>query len=269
MDLLTVADLVAPAADTDPRRHLGEPTSAPLGGGTWLFSTPQPHLRRLVDLTGCGWAALTERHDVLEIAATTTLAQLAAYADRRAHRLIRGCCEALVGSFKVWNVATVGGNVALALPAGPMITMACALDGVAVVWPAGGGTTRIAVADLVLGTRRTALEHGDVLRAIEIPRAALAARSALRKASLAPLGRSAALLAGRRDPRGGFALVVTAAVDRPVVLRWPTLPGIGELDDAVDALGATHGWYDDPHGSPAWRRAMARRLAAEIRDELA
>ena len=44
---------------------------------------------------------------------------------------------------------------------------------------------------------RTALGPGDVLRAVEIPAAALRSRTALRKASLAPLGRSAALLAGR------------------------------------------------------------------------
>ncbi len=26
-----------------------------LAGGTWLFSEPQPHLRRLLDLQGFGW----------------------------------------------------------------------------------------------------------------------------------------------------------------------------------------------------------------------
>jgi len=28
---------------------------AVLAGGTWLFSEPQPHLRRLVDITALGW----------------------------------------------------------------------------------------------------------------------------------------------------------------------------------------------------------------------
>jgi CO/xanthine dehydrogenase FAD-binding subunit len=271
MDLLTVTDLVRPETDDDLRRRLAatDTDTALLGGGTWLFSTPQTGVRRLVDLTGCGWRPIRDHDDVLEIAGTATLAELAGYADRTGNALVRGCCEALVGSAKIWNVATVGGNIALALPAGPMITLTTVLDADALVWAASGGERRIAVSDLVLGTRCTALRPGEVLRAVEIPTAALSARTALRKASLAPLGRSAALLAGRRDPDGALVLVVTAAVDRPVVLRWPSAPTPAELDDAVDALGDTHGWYDDPHGTPAWRRAMTRRLAREIRHELA
>src|SRR6202046_266815 len=48
-----------------------------LGGGTWLFSQPQPRLRRLLDLHAFGWPPLTETEDGLSIAASCTLAQLA------------------------------------------------------------------------------------------------------------------------------------------------------------------------------------------------
>ena len=37
-------------------------------------------------------------------------------------------CEAFLASFKVWNSATVGGNICMSLPAGPMITMTVALE---------------------------------------------------------------------------------------------------------------------------------------------
>lgn len=275
MDLPTVERFDRPTTDDAVRRRAAAMTDgALLGGGTWLFSTPQPHLRELVDLTAAGWPALTVTDAGLEIAATATLAELAALrpgdvpADWTALPLLRGCCEALVGSWKVWSTATVGGNVVLALPAGPAITMAATLDGTAVVWPADGGELRIPVTDLVLGAQRSALDRGDVLRAVELPAAALRGRTALRKASLSALGRSAVLLGGRRDADGAFTLAVTAALERPAVLRFGARPDAATLIDAVDAAGE-HGWYDDPHGSPDWRHAMTRRLAEEIREELA
>ncbi len=33
----------------------------------------------------------------------------------------------------------------------------------------------------------------------------------------------------------------------------------------MDAALADHDdWYDDPHGSPSWRRGVSRRFAAEL-----
>ncbi|MCD2192435.1 FAD binding domain-containing protein [Actinomycetospora endophytica] len=276
MDLLTVEALERPRDDDEVRAALPGlgPDRALLGGGTFLFSVPQPHLRGLVDLTAAGWTPITAADDGLTVAATATLARLAdldpaAYPQWPALPLLAGCCEALVGSRKVWHVATVGGNVCLALPAGPMTTLAAALDGVATIWDASGRQRRELVEDLVVGTRRTTLVAGEVLRSIHLPATALRGRTALRKASLAPLGRSAVLIAGRRDPDGAFTLAVTAAVPRPAVLRYESLPTPDRFAADVDALGATHGgWYDDPHGTPEWRHAMSRHLAEEIRAEL-
>ncbi|MHC1562358.1 FAD binding domain-containing protein [Actinomycetospora sp. C-140] len=275
MDLLTVEALERPADDAALRARVAampdaSPAGALLAGGTWLFSVPQPHLRTLVDLTTLSWPAVTTTPERVTVAATATIAQLV---EQVPHPLVQGCAEALVGSHKVWNVATVGGNIALALPAGPMTTLAVTLDATAVVWPAAGGETRLPVADLVVGAQQTLLGPGDVLRAVELPSSALRARTALRKASLAPLGRSAVLLGGRVDDGvdggGAVTLAVTAARARPAVLRFPAFPGVAELDAAVLGLEADGPWYDDPHGTPAWRRAMTRRLAREIVEELA
>lgn len=281
MDLLTVETLDRPRDDDEVRALLpGLGTDRVLlGGGTWLFSVPQPHLRGLVDLTAAGWTPIAAGDDGLTIAATATLAELADL-DPGAHPawpalpLVAQCCEALVGSRKVWHVATVGGNICLALPAAPMITLAAALDGVAVVWDALGRERREPVVDLVAGVQHTTLAVGELLRAVHLPAAALRGRTALRKAALSPLGRSAVLLAGRRDgpaddTDGAFTLAVTAALPRPAVLRYRALPEVDRLAADVDALAGSHGgWYDDPHGSPAWRRAMTRRLAEEVRAEL-
>lgn len=240
-----------------------------LGGGTWLYSEPQPQLSGLVDLTALGWPALEHTDDGLRIAATCTLAELcraelpAAWAARD---LIVQCCHALLASFKVWNVATVGGNVCASLPAGAMISLATALDGVAVIWTRDGDAWRQPVADLVTGPGTNTLARGEVLRAIELPEHALRARTAFRKTALSPLGRSAAVVVGRVDDDGAATFSLTAATPRPVVLRWGALPSAAELAAAVAAVPA---WYDDVHGAPDWRAHVTALLAEEVRAELA
>jgi hypothetical protein len=73
MDLITVRELRVPRTRDELVFGEGE---RPLGGGTWLYSEPQPGLTGLVDLMGLGWPPLTITDDGLEIAATCTLAQL-------------------------------------------------------------------------------------------------------------------------------------------------------------------------------------------------
>jgi CO/xanthine dehydrogenase FAD-binding subunit len=241
-----------------------------LGGGTWLFSEPQPSLRRLLDLQAFGWPALTAGPDGLEIAATCTLTELARFEAPQwpAVPLLRQCCAALLGSFKVWNAATVGGNLCLALPAGPMISLTSALDGVCTIWGAGRTARQVPAAEFVTGAGQCALAPGELLRSVSLPGRALGATTAFRQLSLAELGRSAAVVIGRRDPAdGGVVITVTAATDRPVQLRFGGRPSAGQLLAALDGAGPR--WHDDVHGTPAWRAAITRQLAVEVLDELA
>ncbi len=69
-------------------------------------------------------------------------------------RLFQQCADALLASWKVWSVATVGGNVCLSLPAGAMIALAVTLDADAVTWLPGGSERRLPVAELVTGPGR-------------------------------------------------------------------------------------------------------------------
>lgn len=269
MDLNSVTALHRPVDRAELADRLTGRAAAPLAGGTWLFSQPQPHLHALVDLTGLGWPPLVADGEGLEIAATCTLAELAAHpapARWSAWSLVRPCCEALAGSFKIWHTATVGGNVCLGLPAGPMTSLAVALDGTARIWSPDGGERRVPVSDLVIGERRTTLEPGEVLRSLRLPDSALTARVAFRRAALAVQGRSGSVVTGRRDRDGGFVLTVTAATDRPHRFGFPEMPAPGALREALDGIPA---WYDDPHGSPDWRRAVTGLLAEQIRVELA
>jgi CO/xanthine dehydrogenase FAD-binding subunit len=278
MDLSTVTDFL-PATDAAWRDG-----DAWLGGGTWLFSVPQPRLRRLLDLHAFGWTPVAEAENGVLLGATCTFAELAGWRPGRteyagAARLARQCCHALLGSFKVHNVATVGGNICLALPAGPMTALATALDGVARVrGPGGGPGASIPVGDLVTGDGRTTLRPGELLTHVYLPSHALTGHLAFRQVSLSPLGRSAALVIGRRDIAAGppgdavtgpgtTVITVTASTPRPVRLRFPAPPTPAEALAALDA--AVPEYLDDVNGGGRWRAAMTRRLVTEVLAEVA
>lgn len=243
-----------------------------LAGGTWLFSEPQPDLLRLIDLARLGWPAMEIDKDGLRIGATCTLAQLAAAdlpAEWLAAPLLSQCCRALLGSFKIWNAATVGGNLCMALPAGPIAALTAALDGVCVIWTPDGGERCLPAVDFVIGPQQNALRPGEVLREIRLPIEASRRRTAFRQISLTPLGRSAALLVGTLAPSGAFTVTVTAATRRPIRLAFQAIPTAAELADAIDRSIPDALYYDDLHGAPDWRRHMTFRFAEEIRRELA
>ena len=57
LDLHTIETIIrTPTRDT---LASWRPGDAWLAGGSWLFSEPQPHLDRLLDLNGFGWPPIT------------------------------------------------------------------------------------------------------------------------------------------------------------------------------------------------------------------
>src|SRR6476469_8461188 len=209
MDLNTITAVAHPTTrDQLPVWTAGD---AWLAGGTWLFSEPQAHLTRLIDLTDLKWPALTIGETELSIAATCTVAQLDALTcppEWIASPLINQCCRAFLASFKIWKTATVSGNICMSLPAGPMISLTSVLDGICTIWMADGGERKIPVAGFVTGNQQNVLLPGDLLRQIDIPLASLRRRSAFRQISMTPVGRSAALLIGSTDSDGGLVLTI-------------------------------------------------------------
>src|ERR1700676_2408493 len=269
MDLNTIIEVAHP--QTRAQLPVWTAGAAWLAGGTWLLSDRQSDLKRLIDLTDLKWPALTIGETELSIAATCTVAQLDAFAcppEWLAAPPIHPCCRAYLASFKIWKTATVGGNLCMSLPAGPMISLTSALDGVCTIWKADGSEQKLRVTDFVIGDQRNVLAPGDLLRQIDIPLEALKRRSAFRQISLTPVGRSAALLIGSIDGEGAVTLTVTASTTRPVQLSFARNPQAKELRQALlhhipDTL-----YHDDLHGKPAWRKHMTLRLAEEIRAEL-
>lgn len=247
------------------------PGEAFVAGGTWMFSEPQLHLHRLVDLTGLDWPAVTLTGDHLEIAATCTIEQLSELSTTEqwpAAPLFRQSAQALLASWKIWKHATVGGNICLSFPAGAMISLASALDAAVVVWTADGRRTCYPIDQFVTGAATNALASGDVLRSIHIPLSALESRTAFRKIALSPLGRSGAVVIGRSDADGKFTLSVTASTIRPYALRFPEIPSALDLSGALARSIPIESYHTDAHGAADWRRAVTAVLAEEVRVEL-
>jgi CO/xanthine dehydrogenase FAD-binding subunit len=244
-----------------------------LAGGTWLFSAPQLDTDTLIDLPSLRWPALEASAAGLDIASTCTIAELyhfQAPAEWTAARLFRICCEAFLASFKIWNAATVGGNICMSLPAGPMISLVTALEGRCTLWPRNANPREVAAIDFVTGNHANVLQPGELLRAIHLPRHALEKRFAFRRSSLTHLGRSAVFLIGTRDAdEEDLLLTITAATPRPVQLRFERAPSAESLRQAIGDNIPDAGYFDDVHGSPAYRRRLTYYYAEQIRVELA
>jgi CO/xanthine dehydrogenase FAD-binding subunit len=270
MDLHTVTKVHRPASADE--IDVWDPSCAWLAGGTWLFSEPQPQTSTLIDMEGFRWPALTAKVEGLEIAATCKVVELdnfAAPSEWISARLFRECCRSFLASFKIWNEATVGGNIVMSLPAGPMIPLTAALEGVCTLWPRQGMPRQLRVVDFVTGNHRNVLAPGELLRSIFLPASALKKRCAFRRFTLTHLGRSETLLIGTRclETRS-LLLTITASTVRPIQLRFDGQASAEMVRSALDAAVPDDLYLDDTHGAPAHRKRLTYYFAEQIRADL-
>lgn len=270
MNLNTIVEVRRPAS-AEEIRHWRD-GYAWLAGGTWLFSEPQIHLDTLVDLRSLNWPALETTAEGLELAATCTIAELYDFAPPKAWRsgaLIGECCRSFLSSFKIWHEATIGGNLVMSLPAGPMISLTVALEATYTLWARDGTTREVAAIDFVTGNHANVLAPGELLRSVHLPARTLKNDFAFRRASLTHLGRSGVLLIGTRDRDSAeIVLTVTAATAHPVQLAFAGAPTADDLRDAIDRAIPDDLYFDDVHDSPQHRRHLTYYFAEQIRREL-
>lgn len=271
MNLNTITDVRRPKSlDEIPEWHDGY---AWLAGGTWLYSTPQIATHTLIDLETLRWPALKTDAGGLEIAATCTIAELdrfAAPAEWTAAPLLQLCCRALLMSFKIYNAATVGGNICMSLPAGAMISLTASLEGVYTLWPRSGSPRKVSALDFVTGNHKNVFQPGELLRSIHLPAEALRKRFAFRRSSLTHLGRSAALVVGTSGAsKRDLTLTITASTSRPIQIKFDRMPSSDEMCGAIEARVAQDEWFGDVHGSARYKRHLTYYYAVQIREELA
>ena len=271
MNLNSITEIKRPASVAEIKHW--QDGYAWLAGGTWLFSEPQHATHTLIDLDQLQWLPLKASAAGLDIAATCRIAELYEFVgpcDRAAAPLLRQCCDAFLASFKIWNAATVGGNICMSLPASPMVSLAAALEATLTLWPRGAAPRELPAMAFVTGNHTNVLHPGELLRNIHLPARVLGKRAAFRHASMTKLGRSAALLVGTcsRHTNDDFVITITATTPRPVQLRFECVPGAGDLRQAIDAHIPADGYFDDVHGTPAYKRHLTYYFAEQIRAEL-
>jgi CO/xanthine dehydrogenase FAD-binding subunit len=248
-----------------------------LAGGTDLYPGAASQLAgRVLDMTHLpGLTGITSGQG-LRIGALTPWSAIAA-AD------LPPACFALqqaarqVGGVQIQNAGTIGGNLCNASPAAdgvpPLLVMGAEVELVSQT-----GVRRLGLEAFLRGPRRTALEPGEMLAAVVVPRAGLDGRSAFVKlGARSHLVISIAMVAARLAVDAGRVVGAAVAVGAcsPVAVRLPAVEAalvgtpVGEAMVRVRAedVQAALAPIDDVRAAARYRRVAAvelvRRAVAE------
>lgn len=235
-----------------------------LGGGTWLFSEPQPQLHTLVDLGAIGWDELEAKQAGLVIGATCRLSQLKSFSYPSDWTAVQGLQQAIraLASFKVHTSATLAGNLCLALPASPFAPLMVALAAEYQLLNPAGEVRAIAAQDFQTGARQTVLTPGELLRSVRIPAEFLSWRVSFQRIYVASAGIAIALIVAAHCPQTGQTrLVIGGSLSHPRLLLFSSLPNLAAIGPALDDQIAAAAYLNDFNASDRYRRQVTRVLS--------
>jgi carbon-monoxide dehydrogenase medium subunit len=279
--LRTVKDYVRAASLEDAVRVLAERNGSVdlLAGGTDLLLVDHGY-DTLLDISRLDLAYVREEGDWLRIGATTSIETIMrsplvrAYADG----ILCESCR-IFGTLQIRNMATIGGNVANAMPAADPPSALLALDAEVVLAAAGGAERVVPLDKFYTGPRRTVRKPTELIREVRIPRAMRAWRGrwlkvgrVFRDIALVNCGVSVRLGGGGvvEDARIAFCAVAPTAIrvrEAEEILRGEK-PTAALLADVVMAVQRGVRPISDHRASEAYRRhvsgVLARRALAEI-----
>ena len=161
-------------------RQYGE-GAAIVAGGTDLildleFGRKEP-VEALVDLTSVeGLDRIEEESGWIVIGAAATHAAIASHPLIRLHAAALAEGSAVIGGPQVRNVATIGGNIAHALPAADGTTALMVLDAEVLIHSSESSANGTdagrwkPIADLFAGPGKNSLKSGELIGAVRIPR---------------------------------------------------------------------------------------------------
>ncbi len=170
------------------------------------------------------------------------------------------------------NRGTIGGSVALNDPAAEMPALLLALDAT-IIAASGHGERRVAAGDFFQGLYETALQRGEIVKAISIPKTAGARRFAFdeltrRHGDYAMVGLAA--VAGNIDPFNDLRLTFFAIADRAIRASdaEQALNGHARGDDQAMAAAknaiAALSFEGDLHASADTKRHLACVLLKRV-----
>jgi carbon-monoxide dehydrogenase medium subunit len=280
-----VKEYVRAGSVDDAVRFLSEHDGAVslLAGGTDLLLVDRAY-DTLLDISRLDLDYVREEGDLLRIGATTSIESIfrspvvAEYADGI---LVTAC--RLFGTLQIRNMATIGGNVANAMPAADPPSALLALDA-CLAAVSHAGEREIPLDAFFTGPRKTVLRPDEMIRELRIPRAFRAWRGRWKKIgrvfrdiALANCGVSLRLAGGAPGaaPAIDDARIALCAV-APAPLRVRAAEDLlrarsatpALLDEAAAAVRAAVRPISDVRASEAYRRhvsgVIVRRSLAEI-----
>ncbi|MGE0007298.1 MAG: xanthine dehydrogenase family protein subunit M [Parvibaculaceae bacterium] len=270
-------DYVRPETQAAAFEHLaaagGE--ARPIGGGQSLG--PMLNLRlarpgKLVDVSRLGDLRVSRddaRH--VEIGAAVTHAEIE---DGRSPQPIEGMLRHVAAGIAyraVRNKGTIGGSLCHADPAADWVSAMTVLDASIVVAGAAGRRRDIAMTEFMVGAYRTALEPGELVRAVRIPKYSGEARWGYYKICR-KLGEFAdAIGAVVADPARGYCRIVAGSTGAaPLVLddlapelaRTAAMPAGTRIKDVLGASGIAFDAVKLHQLTVAIQRSIAQALQA-------
>ncbi|OUL29569.1 FAD binding domain-containing protein [Nostoc sp. 106C] len=230
-----------------------------LAGGTWLFSEPQPQLKVLVDIQHLGWSEIEVQGDYLIIGAACPLIKLIEYpwlAEWTAVKSLKSAVSALAASLKVINVATVGGNICLALSVGTLAPLMVALGASYEIWNINKERRQVAAKDFQIGSRQTILQPGEILRRVLIPLPNLTWQVNYQRLSIAANDPALAIVVTAKTHQQ-IRCVIAASVVAPRLLEFES---IEVLKKQYLSLLEKENFIEDARASASYRQEMTAVL---------
>lgn len=252
---------------------LGEARWKILAGGTDFYPAlgNRPLSDNVLDING-----LDELRGVSETASHVVIGARTTWTDLIRHPL-PAAFDALkqaareVGSVQIQNVASVAGNLCNASPAADGAPALLVLDA-EVELRSRAGSRMLPLQDFILGNRRTAIEPGEIVTAIRIPKASIAGSSSFQKLGarrylVISIAMAAARVIVGTDGRIERLAIAVGACSA-VAQRLPELeaalvgsrPGHEAEQAVATALLAELSPIDDVRGSADYRRGAAREI---------
>jgi carbon-monoxide dehydrogenase medium subunit len=182
----------------------------------------------------------------------------------RTHAPVLASAASHIADVQIRHRGTIGGSVAHADPAADYLPVLVATDASVKVASTRGERT-IKARDFLLDVMMTALEPGEIVVEIQVPKLPASTGSAYVR--LARVEGSFAIVNAAAVVNGGRpAIAIGGATPTPVLIQPAVDLGGGASEEALetisnDAYAASEDAYGDLSGSADYRRAMARVYA--------
>lgn len=260
------------------------PGALPLAGGTDLLvrlrgmvpgsTPPLLSLARLEELQG-----ITLEDTVLSIGAATPFSRIIDDPLINRHAPLLARAAQAIGGPAIRNMATIGGNVRTGSPAGDSLPPLY-LYGAGIEMASRAGRRVVPIDGFLLGPGRTALQEGEVITRILVPRAPSFSHRCFekigRRRALAISVVSFAALARLSEDGTIAAIRMAWGSVGPTVVRLPALE-VDLTGAPIDRAAIDHlrnmirrgvSPIDDLRASAEYRRLVAANLAARFVEEL-